>query len=224
MAIDVTWLPTYPDRLWSRSRQSMHISVQNLDPLPNALPPTDLTWHPSYPDRIWANLRRPALQPFRFTVDGPPFAGDVYWRPIYPDRIPRPSMQASRQTAWFGPAFNFLQVPITMGWRPQYPDRIWRTRPVPPTQTVYPIQGATILGGASCVEWADETVDRPLLEEETFTRPGMACTGEGGGGFLLLEDGGFLLLEDGGKILLEDQSGIPCETFVRPMMTGEDWC
>ena len=88
---------------------------------------------------------------------------------------------------------------------------------------VYPIQGSTILGGASCVEWNLETTTRPELESETFRRPGMACLTQETG-FLLLEDGGFLLLEDGGRILLEDQTGTDCETFVRTMMIEEDWC
>jgi hypothetical protein len=214
----------YPDRL-RRSPgyggQTQTFVAGPLEPIPNPPPPTELTWWPHYPDRL-SRAGSVLAPPSLFQWPMVPIA-NTEWRASYPDRLRRKTLPVADMPAWFGILGVQSAIATGMFWSASYPSLLRRALSVPPSQTVYPIQGSTILTAASCVEWTDETVVRPELTEEGFRRPGMACQTQEVG-FLLLEDGGFLLLEDGGKIELEDQTANACETFVRPTLTGEDWC
>ena len=221
MALD--WLPVYPHRVFQPPRLSWaaFASVQNLDPLPNALPPTELTWHPHYPDRIIWRLRQPTLQPSVVWPVGPPFK-DLRWKAVYPDRIVRRTFLAAEQSAWFGPNSAFLDIPKTGQWRPTYPARIWRKPPLVGGQSVWIVDATTLLRAANCVEWAENSLIRPEFLGEVLQRPQMVGIHQPL--YLLAEDGSYLLTADGQRILLEDQSGIPDEVFIRPMMIEESLC
>ena len=218
MALD--WLPTYPTPTHRPRAHGLSVSVQNVSPIPNAAPPTELTWLPHYPDAL-RRPRRVLAPPFQFRWPMVPVS-DLRWAPSYPSQLHRPSLGAARMPSVFTVLGVQQAIASGMRWTPTYPDRMRPLVRVPASQRVYPIQGTTILTAVPCIEWNDETATRPELTPEVFTRPQMTC--QSGGGYLLLEDGGHFLLEDGGKILLEDQSGIPCESFVRPTFITEDWC
>lgn len=230
--VDEGWQEVYPDRLNRPPRQSLTQHVQPLEPIPNALPPTELTWLPHYPASLH-RAGRVLSSPSSFRWPMVPIA-NTEWTPIYPSRIHRRRLPVAGMPAWFGVLGAQQVIAQRMFWLPQYPSLLRRVRPrsfsqrvVPPIQggAVSPaIQGSTILSTATCVEWAEVDLERSLLAEEALSRAAMVCAVVGGEAFLLLEDGGFFLLEDGGKILLEDQTACEQEAIGRSMMVEEDVC
>ena len=219
MALD--WLPSYPHRFARREVRGMSVTVQNLSPIPNPLPPTELTWHPTYPDWL-AKPKRLLAQQSYFHLDGLLFF-DMRWSPTYPSRIVRKTYHPAYQRAHFAPDPAILRVPVTGGWRPTFPSYIWRKPPLVGGQSIWRVDPLTLLTSATCVEWDETSVVRPTIDTEVLSRSTMTCDVHDAG-FLLLEDGGFLLLEDGGKILLEDQTGCVQEALTRSTMDEEDVC
>lgn len=222
MALD--WLPTYPDRLrraGGLGGAARTAFAANLDPIANPTPPTELTWLPHYVDRT-PTARRLLAPPSTFQWPMVPIA-NTEWAPGFPSRLFRRRLPVADMPAWFGVLGTQQVIAQQMFWQATYPSRLRRATTVPPSQSVYPIQGSTIIAAAGCVEWSEVDLERPTIDGESMVRPSMTCDVHEVV-YLLLEDGGFLLWEDGGKIELEDQTACTQEVFVRPILDEESVC
>lgn len=217
MALD--WLPVstaLPPRPSARLGGSVPLT-QTYDPILNPAPPTELTWQgsaapPIYPPRL------PGIRSSSTWVSSV-LLPNVSWLPQGPRRVWPRKFLAARATLAAGA--GVIQVPF-YGWK------TIKVMPRPPRRFLkgsvsYVTPPSAILAAATCVEWEDTSLVRPLLAAEGLVRP-LLTDGVPGADFLALESGGLFRLESGGFILLETQTASPAEGVIRPTMVEESLC
>jgi hypothetical protein len=173
---DLTFLPTYPDRVphLRVTRETTWVTSAAVS-VPKTVPPPDLLatmdWFPCYPDRV--PHRRSLIREPAGTMDAAlAFAATetVTWLPVYPDQVPRRRLSTAARAQFFtAPSPDAQVVAQQLGWLPVFPSRV-------PHRVVYRPTGGFIwtippeipAGGVPCLDLGLEGVVSTTLTPEVI--------------------------------------------------------